>query len=149
MAACASKPKPVVETSEKTTVLTSENWSSVIPETDIAIVLFDAAESSWMETRYRELIDFNAPGIDYYKFTFTDEKKDKSLAKVTPAIHLYKKGFLIDKISGKPKNYEESVDFDKDLRLWMETTVNALRINSIRAISYKFNGSYVIDIGTY
>lgn len=116
-------------------------------------MLFDVTDGSWLKTRYEDIEKFsesvNDQGITYSKYTFSDKKKDTAIAAITPAIHLYKEGFLIDTISGKPESYSGVVDFDRDIRLWMDTTVQNLRSENINGLSYKFNGTYNIDIRVF
>ncbi len=144
---CATQQVPVKE--ELPVGLTYESWSDIVPAEKITIVLFDATGTSWLTKEYQQLKDLALADVSFLTYQFTDKAKDASLVSTKPAIHLYRDGFLIDRITGNPDSYFEIINFDRDVKLWVDTTVQALRYESIDNISYKFNGSYTLDIRAY
>ncbi len=146
--ATSAQQKPVEEPPTPS-ALTFQTWEENVTAEKIAIVLFDSSGSSWLTKEYEQLKQLSLADVRFLNYQFTDKASDAPYAPVKPAIHLYRNGFLIDRITGNPKNYIEAVNFDRDIKLWVDTTIQKLRFNTIADISYKFNGSYTLDIRAY
>ena len=144
---CASTQLPVVEEPPKE--LTHETWSDLVPVEKIAIVLFDSTGTSWLTNEYEQLKELALADVSFLDYQFIEKSKDANLAPKKPAIHLYRDGFLIDRITGSPDSYFEVVNFERDIKLWVDTTIQSLRYQTIENVLYKFNGSYTLDIRAY